>query len=182
MRGFQLLWKPRPKDQQKCGSKTGDLYVWPPDSKRAGATRGGKCLRSLSALIDLLTIRHEARVSGGAVWTPPLRAQLFEVWCEGTADDADEDADEAAAAPCGVWRRCEVVRTHENGSFCGVLCDDAAADAWEAVWAAENQAAAEAHAAAEAQAAAEAEAAASALATSAVATALAAVGDLVARV
>ena len=77
--GWRIKWVPRHASQ---GTKDGDIYAFPPEH------RGGKGLRSLSAILDVLLLRHEAS-QGGGIWQPPQVRQLFQVWCEAEQGEVD---------------------------------------------------------------------------------------------
>ena len=95
--GWTIIWTPRPH------GKAGDFYAYPPEHKQPHRRQ----LRSYSAVIDWLLIRHDTSSTGGAAWQPPERTQLIEVLCSAgeLGDDDDEileavgaDTDEARAA------------------------------------------------------------------------------------
>ena len=104
VRGWKIEWRPRPGG----GGKKGDLYIWQPGSNGAGAADSqhglallsGRPIRSLSALQDVLALRHAAQQAGGQVWAPPLRGSLVEVHVDVTA--AGRAVDAAANAPSAV--------------------------------------------------------------------------------
>lgn len=121
-RGWRVEWKPRQGASGKSSgghsTKRGDLYIFPP---AGGAVGYSRAIRSLSALNDVLLLRHRAQEKG-ETYIPPLRGTLVEVRLgadeEGGAvnDDGEEEA---------MWRRSEVRRVDPGlaGSFQVVVCN-----------------------------------------------------------
>ena len=68
-------WLIKYRMRASATSKLGDLYLHPPPDER-GVT--SKVVRSMSALHDVLLLRHEARVMGAA-WQPPRQGHYVEL-------------------------------------------------------------------------------------------------------
>ena len=139
VQGWRIEWRPR-ASSGKGGTKRGDLYIFQPAGEGSVMqATGGRAIRSLSALHDVLTLRLKAQ-QGGEMWHPPLRGTLVEVRLDAdeecaaaagetatatvaaaatSTDAADEVAGEEGAEPPALWRRAEVRRVDPGlaGSF-----------------------------------------------------------------
>ena len=108
VRNWRVEWRPR---GALATGKRGDLYIIPPIG-----CGFGRPIRSLSALGDILALRHAALQGGSSVWEPPTRSSLIEVRL--SADDLKAHG-EAVDEDAIVWRRAEVrkVEMGLGGSF-----------------------------------------------------------------
>ena len=94
--GWRIEWKPR----HGTSGKRGDLYMFQPEG---GST--GRPIRSLSALHDVLLLRHAAS-QGEELWAPPPRGALVEVRLD--VDDELRKGTEYDGSDEPEWRRAEV--------------------------------------------------------------------------
>ena len=85
--GWRVEYKLRAVDSGN-GGRAGDMYCFPPEQLlpdegevAAQGAMAHRCrvVRSLSALVDVLLLREEARRSGAEVWSPPARGHYIEV-------------------------------------------------------------------------------------------------------
>jgi hypothetical protein len=112
--GWRIEWRPRSgAGSHRAGTKRGDLYIWEP--REGSLSAGGRPIRSLSALHDVLALRIAAE-AGGEAWKPPMRGALIEVRL-GAGELTDGDELE--------WRRAEVRKVEPGlgGSFQVVVHD-----------------------------------------------------------
>ena len=121
--GWRVEWRSRPG---AGANKRGDLYVWQPcesaaDGAQSASPFSSRPIRSLSALQDVLALRHAAKQAGRDMWRPPLRGTYVEVRLRaekaaGSAAAGDE-MEEEEEEEC--WRRAEVRRVDTGlaGSF-----------------------------------------------------------------
>ena len=122
VRGWRVEWRPRAGGGHSSyahgGGKRGDLYLFPPRDGPSGA-QGGRPIRSLSALGDVLMLRYQAQQTGGSVWTPPMRGSLVEVRLSEEEIEALDDGSGTADDESLMWRRAEVrkVELGLGGSF-----------------------------------------------------------------
>ena len=121
VRGWRVEWRPRTGvvgGGHGSGAKRGDLYLFPPKDDHGTGSHGGRPIRSLSALGDVLALRYAAQQAGGSVWTPPVRGSLVEVRLSADEVEAERDASDDDVERL-KWRRADVrkVELGLGGSF-----------------------------------------------------------------
>ena len=93
-------WLIKYRMRASATSKLGDLYLHPPPDER-GVT--SKVVRSMSALHDVLLLRHEARVMGAA-WQPPRQGHYVELLVEMQGAVPPPPETWLQCDGCGKWR------------------------------------------------------------------------------
>ena len=110
--GWRIIYKRRGVDT----TSKGDMYVYAPEGKNQQAVvdiSAGRddesSMRSLGQVVEVLLMRHEARVAGKPTFVPPPVGEILEV---------EVNDDLVAIAGEAEWRRCHVRRVLADGRFC----------------------------------------------------------------